>query len=254
MEIIRTIRSNLFFAPWLILVIFSCVSPPIWGKTKTLGLSTSFGVPDLLNGQLSILRLRYLHFGFGAGTQPVQTLIEKYAHIDPEDLTQQISETYSVKPSIAISMKSFHSFIRFFPGTESVYLGIKYTTWNIHAAVNATLINNQTLEQFSVASVNFNIIQPMIGGGIGYFAAFEVGLFIDFSVGVMKLLKPSTSYNIGGLAGSALALSSLDEAIGQQVADAKNQIDQAIDENIRSAREVVSYIPSIHLAIGWEFL
>ncbi len=227
---------------------------PLKAKSDhNITLAASVGVPDLLNLQFAFIRLPWLKFGFGMATQPVTSIIENFADLDEDSLSQEINETYTLKPSWSLSMQSYNSFIRLFPGTTSFYLQAKYSTWNINARASASVIHKQTKEASSIGSVSFTIVQPMVGGHIGYFALFSNSFFIDTGLGAMHLLKPSTNYSLGGIAGNALTLSVLDPDLHKQVTEAKNEIDKQIDSNIRSLRSTVPYIPSLYFTIGWAF-
>lgn len=244
-------RGMILLTPFLLFL--ATLPQYAWAADKSLGVAFSAGIPDLLNFQAHWLKLGWLRFGYGLGTQPVESVIKRFADIDPNEFVYDVNEQYSVRPVPTLGLRSYNSFARLFPGTESFYLEAKYISWRVSASVQAIVINRETGAEFSAGAVSFRVIQPLVGGGIGWQFIADSGLFLDAGVGAYYLCRTDAAYGFSGALGAGIVGSVLDPEINTQIADAKKQINYEIETAIREMRKVATVIPGLYLSLGWAF-
>lgn len=218
---------------------------------RSLAIGLSAGFPDLLNFQAAWIRLGWLRFGYGLGTQPVDNLVRRFADLSAATQVYDIDDTYSVRPEPSFGLRSYNTFVRILPGTESFYLEAKYVSWRISADVEAVLINQVSGTEYSAGTVSFRIIQPLVGGGFGWQFSSESGFFLDVGIGAYALCRTDAAYGFSGALGIGLAGAVLDPAVHEKVLDAKEKANQQIEAAIRKMHETVPVVPGFYTTIGW---
>lgn len=243
----------------VVILIIGFINPALAEKGN-VQLSGSVGIPDLATIQVNISRFKWFHFGFGTGTQPVQTLMSQLTSFEASDFKKDINSVYEVYPEITIGLRSFQTFVRVYLWSDSVYLQTKHTSWLLTTTGNIMARNKESNIVANVGNINISMIQPMLGANFGYQHIFNSGFLIDVGLGAMHMFRPTIQYYVGGLAGSALSASVLDPSIHETISNAQAEIDNEIDEAVNQIRQQLNWfknglylIPMFYLTLGWSF-
>jgi hypothetical protein len=215
---------------------------------KSIGVGIGAGEPQLIYGELSILRLKYLHFGFNYGSLPLNSIITKAVNMSQVTAPKQVADNVILTPAAYASIRSFSAFARFFPWAGNFYLQTAVMGLNLQGSANGDVTNQSTGRYITSVSASLRLTIPMISAGIGWQTFFTDYVYMDFGLGVVFLTKAQKSFSLGGI-----SLAAYDESLYSQILAEQQKISNQIDSALNNFINKIPVIPMIYLSFGVAF-
>jgi hypothetical protein len=233
-----------------LLALYVTLSTAMAGKTddKSIGLGLGIGEPQLIYGELSIIRLKYIHFGFNYGSLPLNSIVTSAVNMNQITAPRQIADNITLTPIPTASIRSFSAFARFFPWAECFYIQTALQGLNLEGSVSGAVTNQSTGRYITSVSAALRLTIPMIGLSVGWQRFITSNFYLDFGIGAVFLTKAEKSFSLGGI-----SLAAYDETLYSQILAEQQKISSQIDSTLDSFIKKVPIIPMLYFSMGVAF-
>jgi hypothetical protein len=233
------------------------ISSPAWADSsnpkegRTLDLGVTGGFPQLIAGEIRIVRIPNFDLGVGFGSFPINSFAHSIYSFPAVPLDLQTGDNFYLVPTGTFSLTTVYIMSRWYPASTGFFLQLGFHVVSFSANISGAL-ENRTLGTSApgVVSGSVNITQPMLDFGPGYQFLIGDHFHIDIGLGFIYLLKPSSSESIGGSLSSLVVLNS---KANENFEAAKANLASDVNNAMGTYQAHVKYLPSIYLTLGYIF-
>ncbi|MBN1115003.1 MAG: hypothetical protein JXA66_06650 [Oligoflexia bacterium] len=202
----------------------------------------------MIFGELSIVKLQNLTFGFNYGSLPMDSITNRVVDMDQITAPITVSDGVTLTPSPSSSIRTYSAFLRYFPWNESMYFQTSLMGLSLRGSVSGTVTNSSTGRYITSVSASLGFRMPMIGFNAGWQLFVTDSAFFDIGLGFVYIMNPSKSFSLSGI-----DLAAYDETLYEDIQREQQNLSNRIDGILEDFTKKIRILPAFFFSFGVAF-